>query len=145
MLSGSILGPMEAWLALRSLATLPLRLEKQSQNAQAIAEFLEKREEVGAVYYPGLSSHPAYRLARSQMRFFGPILSFELASRAAAERFLAHSHLLVEATSFGGIVSSAERRARWGGDNVSEGFVRLSAGCEALEDLLADLDQALRA
>ncbi len=141
--SGSIVGPMEAWLALRSLSTLPLRLEKQCQNAQAIAEFFKERAEVSAVFYPGLASHPAHALAQSQMRFFGPVVSFELASQEAAERFLKKSQLLVEATSFGGIVSSAERRARWGGDKVSEGFIRLSAGCEAIEDLLADFDQAL--
>ncbi len=144
-LSGSVVGPMEAWLALRSLATLPLRLEKQSRNAQAIAEFLASRPQVEAVFYPGLQSHPAHQLARSQMSFFGPVVSFELASRPAAESFLKNSQLLVEATSFGGIVSSAERRARWGGDRVSEGFIRLSAGCEEIEDLLADLDQALQA
>lgn len=143
-LSGSIVGPMEAWLALRSLTTLPLRLEKQSQNAQAIAEFLSKESAVRAIYYPGLPTHPAHALARSQMRYFGPVVSFELASRDAAERFLKASQLLVEATSFGGIVSSAERRGRWGGDKVPEGFIRLSAGCEAIEDLLADLRQALR-
>ena len=144
-LSGSIVGPMEAWLALRSLATLPLRLERQSQNAQAIAEFLESRPQVVVVHHPGLRNHPAYELARRQMRFFGPVVSFELASRKAAESFLKNSRLLVESTSFGGIVSSAERRARWKSDDVSEGFIRLSAGCEAIEDLLADLDQALRA
>lgn len=144
-LSGSIVGPMEAWLAMRSLATLPLRLEKQSQNALAIAEFLERHSAVGAVHYPGLASHPAHALAARQMRFFGPVVGFELADRPAAERFLHASDLLVEASSFGGIVSSAERRARWGGDAISEGFVRLSAGCEAVEDLLADMEQALRA
>lgn len=144
-LSGSIVGPMEAWLALRSLATLPLRLERQSQNAQAIAEFLANRKGVKAVYYPGLATHPAHALARRQMRHFGPVVSFVLEDRRAAERFLNASDLLVEASSFGGIVSSAERRARWGGDDVPEGFIRLSAGCEAIEDLLADLDQALSA
>ena len=130
---------------MRSVATLPLRLEKQSQNAQIIAEFLESHQVVNAVYYPGLVSHPAHALASAQMRFFGPVVSFELANRSTAERFLKASNLLVEATSFGGIVSSAERRARWGHDAVSEGFIRLSAGCEDIEDLLADLDQALTA
>jgi cystathionine gamma-lyase len=144
-LSGSVVGPMEAWLAMRSLATLPLRLEKQSQNAQAISEFLESHKVVKSVNYPGLNSHPAHALARAQMRYFGPVVSFDLSSRLSAERFLKASNLLVEATSFGGIVSSAERRARWGHDAVSEGFIRLSAGCEDLEDLLADLDQALTA
>jgi cystathionine gamma-lyase len=79
------------------------------------------------------------------MRYFGPVVSFDLVQRSIAQRFLGASNLLVEATSFGGIVSSAERRARWGHDAVSEGFIRLSAGCEDLEDLLADLDQALNA
>lgn len=144
-LSGSIAGPMEAWLAMRSLATLPLRLEKQSQNALAIAEFLQGRPIVRAVHYPGLNSHPAHALAREQMQFFGPVVGFELPDKTAANRFLQASNLLIEASSFGGIVSSAERRARWGGDNVSEGFVRLSAGCEATEDLLADLGHALDA
>lgn len=144
-LSGPALGPMEAWLALRSLTTLPLRLERQCRNAQMIAEFLVKHPCVSAVHYPGLPSHPAHEIARNQMRFFGPVVSFELSSREAAETFLKNSVLLVEATSFGGIVSSAERRARWGGDKISDGFVRLSAGCEAIEDLLADLDRALEA
>ncbi len=144
-LSGSIVGPMEAWLALRSLVTLPLRLEKQSQNAQAIAEFLAARAEVKGVRYPGLTTHPAHALACRQMRYFGPVVGFELANRAAAERFLEASNLLIEASSFGGMVSSAERRARWGGDDISEGFIRLSAGCEDIQDLLADLGQALQA
>lgn len=144
-LSGSIVGPMEAWLALRSLVTLPLRLEKQSQNAIAIAEFLARDSRVRRVYHPGLRDHPAHALAKEQMRFFGPVVSFELTNKATAERFLQGSNLLVEASSFGGIVSSAERRARWKGDDVSEGFIRLSVGCESIDDLLADLDQALAA
>src|SRR6185437_1360815 len=120
-LSGPALGPMEAWLALRSLETLPLRLERQCQNAQTIAEFLVRHPQVSAVHYPGLPTHPAHELARRQMRYFGPVVSFELGSREAAESFLKNSQLLIEATSFGGIVSSAERRARWKGDNISEG------------------------
>ncbi len=144
-LSGSIVGPMEAWLALRSLTTLPLRLEKQSRNAEAIARFLAARSDVAHTIHPALPNHPAHELAKRQMQWFGPIVSFTLPSRRAAEKFLTASHLLMEATSFGGIVSSAERRARWGGDKVSEGFIRLSAGCEDIDDLLADLTQALDA
>jgi cystathionine gamma-lyase len=144
-LSGSIVGPMEAWLALRSLATLPLRLEKQSRNAEAIARFLAARPDVLQTIHPALPNHPAHALAKRQMQWFGPIVSFTLPTRKAAEKFLAASHLLIEATSFGGIVSSAERRARWGGDQVPEGFIRLSAGCEDVEDLLADIAQALDA
>jgi cystathionine gamma-lyase len=79
------------------------------------------------------------------MRYFGPVLSFILHNKAAAETFLAKSKLLTEATSFGGVTTTAERRARWGGDAVAEGFIRLSAGCEAIEDLVEDIAQALDA
>jgi len=142
-LTGGVLGPMEAWLALRSIATLPLRLERSCENAQRIAEFLTTRKEVEGVLYPGLPTHPGHAVARRQMRSFGAVLSFILHDRAAAERFLGASKLLTEATSFGGITTTAERRARWGGDAIPEGFIRLSAGCEAIEDLIEDMAQAL--
>ncbi len=144
-LTGGILGPMEAWLALRSIGTLPLRLERSCQNAQAIAEFLATRPEVEQVLYPGLPTHPGHAIAKKQMRYYGAVLSFILRDKAAAETFLAKSKLLTDATSFGGITSTAERRARWGGDQIAEGFIRLSAGCEAIEDLLEDIAQALDA
>jgi cystathionine gamma-lyase len=144
-LTGGILGPMEAWLALRSIATLPLRLERSCENAQRIAEFLATRDDVTSVLYPGLSSHPGHAIAAKQMRYFGPVLGFILRDRAAAENFLAKSKLLTEATSFGGITTTAERRARWGGDAIAEGFIRMSAGCEAIEDLIEDMTQALDA
>jgi cystathionine gamma-lyase len=142
-LTGGILGPMEAWLALRSIATLPLRLERSCENAQSIAEFLTTRPEVTSVLYPGLPTHPGHDIAKKQMRYFGPVLSFILRDKAAAETFLSKSALLTEATSFGGITTTAERRARWGGDDVAEGFIRLSVGCEAIEDLLEDITHAL--
>jgi cystathionine gamma-lyase len=144
-LTGGILGPMEAWLALRSIATLPLRLERSCENAQRIAEFLTTRNEVTSVLYPGLPTHPGHAIAAKQMRYFGPVLSFVLRDRAAAENFLARSQLLTEATSFGGVTTTAERRARWGGDAISEGFIRMSVGCEAVEDLIEDMAQALDA
>jgi cystathionine gamma-lyase len=144
-LTGGVLGPMEAWLALRSIATLPLRLERSCENAQRIAEFLATRDEVVTVMYPGLADHPGHTIAKKQMRYFGPVLSFVLRGRAAAETFLAKSTLLTEATSFGGVTTTAERRARWGGDTVAEGFIRMSAGCEAVEDLIEDMTQALDA
>jgi cystathionine gamma-lyase len=144
-LTGSILGPMEAWLALRSIATLPLRLERACANAQAVAEFLATRKEMVEVLYPGLSTHSAHEIAKRQMRYFGPVLSFVLRDKAAAETFLAKSKLLTDATSFGGVTSSAERRARWGGDAIPDGFIRMSVGCEAIEDLLDDIAQALDA
>lgn len=142
-LTGSIVGPMEAWLALRSMATLPLRLERSCCNAQRVAEFLTSRPEVLRVLYPGLPGHPRHELAVRQMRLFGPVLGFELKNKSAADAFLSRAALVTEATSFGGISTTAERRARWGGDEVSEGFIRMSLGCEAIEDLLADMGQAL--
>jgi cystathionine gamma-lyase len=144
-LTGGVLGPMEAWLALRSIATLPLRLERSCENAQRIAEFLTTRKEVDGVLYPGLPTHPGHAIARKQMQSFGAVLSFTLHDRASAEKFLAKAKLITEATSFGGITTTAERRARWGGDAVPEGFLRLSAGCEAVEDLIEDMAQALDA
>jgi cystathionine gamma-lyase len=144
-LTGGVLGPMEAWLALRSIATLPLRLERSCENAQRIAEFLLTRKEVMSVLYPGLPTHPGHEIAARQMRYFGPVLSFVLRDKQAAEVFLSKSQLLTEATSFGGVTTSAERRARWGGDTVAEGFIRMSAGCEAVEDLIEDMAQALDA
>jgi cystathionine gamma-lyase len=140
---GSVVGPMEAWLALRSLATLPLRAERSCANALAMAKFLKGRREVAEVRYPGLASDPGYAVAKGQMRLFGPVLSFVLKDREAAERFLGRSELITVATSFGGIVTTAERRARWGNDAVPEGLIRLSAGCEAIEDLLEDFGRAL--
>jgi cystathionine gamma-lyase len=142
---GAIPGPMEVWLAHRSLATLDVRLERMCANAQAIARFLRGRAEVHGVRYPGLEDDPSYALAGTQMTRPGHLVSFELRDRAAAERFLASSGLIVEATSFGGVHTTAERRARWSGDQVSEGFIRLSAGCEHPDDLLADIASALAA
>ncbi|MCU1320793.1 MAG: Cys/Met metabolism pyridoxal-phosphate-dependent protein [Acidobacteriaceae bacterium] len=142
-LTGGILGPMEAWLALRSIPTLPLRLARTCENALAIAEFLATRSEVESVMYPGLKTHPGHAIALRQMTYFGPVVSFILKGQAAAEAFLNTAELLTDATSFGGMTTTAERRAKWGGDAVAGGFIRLSAGCEAIEDLLADLAQAL--
>ncbi|HXB62477.1 MAG TPA: cystathionine gamma-lyase [Acidobacteriaceae bacterium] len=144
-LTGSALGPMEAWLAMRSLATLPLRLERSSENAMRLAEFLKTRSDVMNVLYPGLKTHPDHALAARQMRYFGPVLSFTLPSEAKADEFLTRAKLITQATSFGSVVTTAERRARWGGDDVAPGFIRLSAGCEAIDDLLADIAQALDA
>lgn len=142
-LSGSILGPMEAWLALRSLPSLPLRLEKSSANALAIANFLAGRKEVLHVMYPGLPSHPRHALASSQMNYFGPVVSFILKDRESAENFLARAKLVTDATSFGSMTTTAERRGRWEGNAVAPGLIRMSAGCEAVADILEDLDDAL--
>jgi cystathionine gamma-lyase len=143
-LMGGILGPMEAWLALRSIETLPLRLERSSFNAQRIAGYLTTRTDVvQSVLYPGLPTHPGHAVAARQMQHFGAVLSFDLGERALAEKFFTKAKLITEATSFGGTCTCAERRARWGSDAVPEGFIRLSAGLEHIDDLLEDIAQAL--
>jgi cystathionine gamma-lyase len=144
--SGAILGPFEAWLAHRSLATLGLRMERQCANAQALAELLAAgATSVEGVRYPGLPGDPSHRLAVEQMSRFGSVLSFDLGSQARANAFLAASELIVEATSFGGVHTTAERRARWGLDAIPPGLIRLSAGIEDTADLIADVEQALDA
>ncbi|MEV8317909.1 cystathionine gamma-lyase [Streptomyces sp. NPDC059900] len=140
---GAIPGPMEAWLAHRSLATLQLRAERQNANALAVAEALRGRGEVTGLRYPGLPDDPSYKIASQQMRRFGCVVSFTLPSRERADRFLDALRLVDDATSFGGVRSTAERRGRWGGDAVAEGFIRLSAGSEDGADLVADVLRAL--
>ncbi|MFE5769544.1 cystathionine gamma-lyase [Streptomyces sp. NPDC056485] len=142
---GAIPGPMEAWLAHRSLATIQLRARRQWANALAVAEALADRTDVTGLRYPGLPSDPSHKTAARQMRGFGSVVSFTLADRAHAERFMAALHLVEDATSFGGVRSTAERRGRWGGDPVPEGFIRLSAGAEDTDDLVADVLRALDA
>jgi cystathionine gamma-lyase len=141
--AGSIAGPFETWLAHRSLATLDVRLERQCGNALALAQALAARDDVASVRYPGLDGDPAHELAAAQMSRFGSVITFDLGSRERAELFLALSELIADATSFGGVHSIAERRARWPGNEVGEGFIRLSAGCEDPEDLVADVTQAV--
>jgi cystathionine gamma-lyase len=142
---GAIPGPMESWLAHRSLATLPVRLTRQCATAGRLARYLSSRPEVSVVYYPGLEGHPGHEIAARQMDGFGSIVSFDLDTRPRAEVFLRSLAIVREATSFGSVHSTAERRARWGGDAVSDGFIRFSVGCEAAEDILADVETALKA
>ncbi|MEZ4416918.1 MAG: cystathionine gamma-lyase [Gemmatimonadota bacterium] len=141
--TGAIPGPMEVWLAHRSLGTLDVRLERMCANAQGVATFLAGRSDVVQVRYPGLATDPSHAVAQRQMSRYGPVVSFELGTAAAAQAFLSAATLVDEATSFGGLHTSGERRARWGGDAVAGGFIRLSLGCEALEDLLEDFEAAL--
>ncbi|MEV7387272.1 cystathionine gamma-lyase [Streptomyces sp. NPDC091215] len=140
---GAISGPMEAWLAHRSLATLQLRVDRQNATALLLAEALRERPEVTGLRYPGLPDDPAHKIASQQMRRYGSVISFTLPTRARAERFLGRLRLVDDATSFGGVRSTAERRRRWGGDDVPEGFIRLSVGAEDPEDLVADMLRAL--
>ncbi|MCG0064842.1 cystathionine gamma-lyase [Streptomyces sp. FBKL.4005] len=140
---GAISGPMESWLAHRSIATLQLRVDRQNATALAVAEALRRRPEVSGLRYPGLPDDPAHKIAAQQMRRYGCVVSFTLPTRARAERFLAALRLVEDATSFGGVRSTAERRRRWGGDAVPEGFIRMSVGAEDPEDLVADVLRAL--
>ncbi|MEU5424256.1 cystathionine gamma-lyase [Streptomyces olivoreticuli] len=143
--TGAIPGPMEAWLAHRSLATLQLRVDRQAATALALAEALRDRPEVTGLRHPGLPTDPAHELAARQMHGgrFGCVVSFALPDRGHAERFLTALRLVDEATSFGGVRSTAERRGRWGGDAVPEGFIRFSVGVEDTEDLVGDVLTAL--
>ncbi|MGR3323297.1 MAG: cystathionine gamma-lyase [Pseudooceanicola sp.] len=137
-LSGAIPGPFEAWLTLRGLETLELRLSRMVASAETIATRLAEHPAVRDLRYPGLSNHPAKR----QMLNSGFLVSFTLPSEAAAEDFINGCPLIQPATSFGGVHTSAERRARWG-DAVEPGFVRLSVGIEPLEPLWSAMEAAL--
>jgi cystathionine gamma-lyase len=142
LLAGAILGPFEAWLALRSLGSAGLRFERQCLNAQAVALMLRDHRAVRSVRYPGLPGDPAHAVACGQMKRFGGLVSVELADAAAVHALVERSALLVAATSFGGIHTSVDRRARWG-DPVADGFARISLGIEDTDDLLVDIDRAL--
>jgi cystathionine gamma-synthase/methionine-gamma-lyase len=158
-LVGSVLGPQEAWLILRGLKTLPLRVQRQCENALAVARWLETHPAVARVNYPGLSSHPHHALATRLFggHGYGGVVSFELAGGGAPAvfRFLEALCVVLPATSLGDVYSlalypamsshrslPAEERIRLG---ISDNLVRLSLGIEELADILADLDQALHA
>ena len=151
---GAISGPFDSFLALRGLKTLALRMERHSQNGMRIAEWLEGRKDVRRVIYPGLPSHPQHEVAKRQMSAFGGMISVELdRDLAATKRFLERTQLFALAESLGGVESliehpalmthgsiPAEQRAAIG---ISDSLVRLSAGIEDADDLIADLEQAL--
>ena len=150
---GAILSPWDSWLVLRGTKTLPLRMRQHNANGMALAEFLAAHPKVKHVYYPGLPSHPQYALAKRQMNGFGGMLSFELGSLEAARRLLNGVRLHALAESLGGVETlishpatmthasvPADTRAELG---ITDGLVRISAGIEDIEDLKADLAQAL--
>jgi cystathionine gamma-synthase/methionine-gamma-lyase len=156
-LVGGVLGPFEAWLALRGLKTLPLRMKQQCQNAQRIAEWLTKHPRVKKVNYPGLPAHPQHALAKSlfEEKGYGGVLSFEIegADKARVYRFMEALKICLPATTLGDVYSlvlhpatsshrslTTEERARVG---IPDGLVRLSAGIESAEDILSDLETAL--
>jgi cystathionine gamma-synthase len=144
---GAIPGPMEAWLALRGLRTLALRLERAQSNAAFLAERLLTHPRVSKVRYPGLPTDPGHERAAAQMSGFGAILAFELhGDGEGAQRVCESTNLWVHATSLGGVESMLERRRRWALEvpTIPEDLIRLSVGIEHPDDLWADLEQALK-
>lgn len=151
---GGVLGPFDAWLVLRGLRTLAVRVRQHNDNAQALAEFLAGHPGVERVHYPGLKSHPQHELARKQMQGFGGMLSFAVKGGFdASDRVLRKLHLASHAASLGGVETlavqaaanfahymSAEEAERIG---IAPGLVRVSVGIEAAKDVIADFDQAL--
>jgi cystathionine gamma-lyase len=153
---GAIAGPFDSFLALRGVKTLDLRMRRHCESALELAQWLEAHPRVRRVLYPGLASHPQYDLARRQMRAFGGIISFELESDlAGAVRFLEACALITLGESLGGVESLIENPAIMTHASVpreqrlqvgiSDSLVRFSVGIEDVDDLRADLDQALRA
>jgi cystathionine gamma-lyase len=141
--TGNTPGPFEAWLGHRSMSTLDLRLARQAANAAAVAEVLAGSRAVTGVRWPWRPEDPSYALARRQMLRPNGVVSAELASEEAVRRLLSRTELWTAATSFGGVHSTIDRRAQWGGDAVEPGFVRLSCGIEDTADLVADLSAGL--
>ncbi|MGY1408447.1 MULTISPECIES: trans-sulfuration enzyme family protein [unclassified Luteimonas] len=145
--TGNTASPFAAWLVLRGLRTLPVRVERHCRNAQAVAEFLQSHPRVEVVHYPGLATHPGHAVATGQMRGgFGGMLSFEVAGgRAGALEVAGRLRLFTNATSLGSTESLVEHRASIEGLQSAspEGLLRLSAGLEDPQDLVDDLAQAL--
>jgi cystathionine gamma-lyase len=154
--AGAIMGPFDAFLTMRGVKTLPVRMERHCDNAEALAQLLEDRAEVSRVIYPGLESFPQHEIARRQMRRFGGIVTFEMkGGLEAAKKLLDNVRLFSIAESLGGVESliehpglmthaalSPERRKQVG---ITDGLVRISVGIEAYEDLKNDLEQAFTA
>lgn len=146
--NGSIPGPFEAWLALRGIRTFPLRFQRASENALELAKRLSGHSLVTRVRYPGLPTDPQHLKAKEFMNGFGAIVSFEYAGSASAtDRVCASSKIITNATSLGGVESLWERRRRWPieSSSVPESLIRISVGCEDVDDLWADIDAALQA
>jgi cystathionine beta-lyase/cystathionine gamma-synthase len=150
---GAILSPFDSWLVLRGTKTLALRMERHNANGLAMAQYLEAHPKVARVNYPGLPSHPQHALARTQMRGFGGMIAFDVGSLEAARRVLNSVRLCALAESLGGVETlishpatmthasvPADRRAALG---ITDGLVRISVGIEDIEDLKADVEQAL--
>ena len=152
---GAILSPMDSFLVLRGIKTLPIRMERHDATGRKIAAWLTAQKKVAAVHYPGLKTHPQHALAKRQMSGFGGMIAFELGSLAKAKKFLGRVSLCALAESLGGVETLISHpasmthgavpkgeRARIG---VTDGLVRISVGLEDADDLIADLQQALAA
>jgi cystathionine gamma-synthase len=143
-LAGATPGALEAFLALRGLRTLALRLDRGQRNAGELARRLDEHPAVSRVRYPGLPGDPGHRTAAAQMTGFGAVLAFEVADAPTADRLCDAVHLIVHATSLGGVESTIERRGKLPGQgHVPPGLLRLSVGCEHIDDLWDDLNSAL--
>lgn len=140
--AGAIPGPKDAWLLHRGLETLELRFDRMCRSAEVIAARLAAHPKVADVRFPGLADDPSHALATRQMQRFGFLIQVTFSDGDVAERFIDGCGLIQPATSFGGVHSSAERRARWG-DDVTAGAVRLSVGCEPVEALWAAMNATL--
>ncbi|WP_457252790.1 cystathionine gamma-synthase [Pedococcus sp. P5_B7] len=148
---GAVAGPMDAWLVLRGLKTLALRMEKHSDNAERVVEFLTAHPAVSAVHYPGLESHPGHEVAKRQMKRFGGMISFQVrAGEDVAVKVCGETQLWTLGESLGGVESLIEHPARMTHASVAgtelevpADLIRLSVGIEDVEDLIADLGQAL--
>ena len=149
--AGAVPGPFDAYLTMRGLKTLVLRMQRHSENAAAVAEFLAGHASVSAVLYPGLPTHPGHQVAARQMRGFGGMVSVRMRDgRSAAEALCANTRVFILAESLGGVESLIEHpgamtHASTAGSQleVPDDLVRLSVGIEDIADLIADLDQAL--
>ncbi len=144
-LHGAVPGPWEAWLVLRGLRTLALRVERSGSNAAELARRLVGHPAVEAVRYPGLPDHPGHDLASGQMAGFGAMVAFDAKGGAgAADAAVSRLRLMTVATSLGGVETLIERRGRWEGEGgLPPGLLRMSVGIEDVEDLWSDLEQAL--
>jgi cystathionine gamma-synthase len=147
---GAVPGPLDAWLVLRGIKTLALRMRQHCENARAIAQLLDGHPAVERVLYPGLSSHPGHEVARRQMRDFGGMVSFLAASEEEAVALCSRTKVFLLAESLGGVESLIEHPARMTHASTTDApfaapanLVRLSVGIEAIGDLVADLEAAL--
>jgi cystathionine gamma-synthase len=144
-LTGATPGALEAFLALRGLRTLALRLDRGQANASELARRLDGHPAVSRVRYPGLPGNPGHRTAAAQMRGFGAVLAFEVADAPTADRLCDAVRVIVHATSLGGVESTIERRSKLPGqEHVPPGLLRLSVGCEHIDDLWNDLNSSLQ-